>query len=165
MTSRKKPEYLVVGSIAISYILKLICSLLHKVILSNILFSWYERAIVLLTLSIVISVATVFLSEYHTTNKLLSKLNNKTIHESIWHDIINYKDGTTLCLVCDNAIYTGVLAYHEEKGEDSWFALDDYIIEENGHESKAENISYKSRIAIRLKDVRRVELYYGENDS
>lgn len=53
-----------------------------------------------------------------------------------------------------------ITSIHEEKGNESWFILEDYIIEENSVEYKAEDYPYPTRLAVNLKDVKRVELFY-----
>lgn len=126
---------------------------------------WNERAFILFICAVLLSIICVIISEAKIVNRLCLKLNNKTIHENIWADVIEYKRGTTLRLITENAIYTGVLTYHEEKGNDSWFVLKDYIIEEDNKIYKAEKILFDTRIAINIKDVKRVELYYGKKTS
>jgi len=164
-TSRKFGSYVMVGSIAISYILKASCSWLHTFIFAKIEFGWSKRAIVLCVVSCVLSIIFIKISECRLIKKVFLKVNNKSIHNDIWSDIIEYKDGTTLRIVCDDYTYTGKLFMYEEKGEDSWFSLEDYVIEENNT-----NVDYNSqkmgipcRIAIRLADANRIELYYGEH--
>lgn len=123
-------------------------------------FSWDERAIILSFIAISLSIITVIITELKPVNKTLLKINHKSIHNDIWLDVVDYKKGTTLRIVCEDAIYIGVLYVHEEKGNESWFVLDDYIIEENNKENKAEDNEYPTRLAINIKDVKRIELFY-----
>ena len=149
------------GSVAISYLLKAICSWLHTIFFVNIDFGWSKRAIVLCVLAFVLSIICVIISEIRAINKLSLKINNKSIHDDVWNDVIDYKNGTTLRFVCDDCIYQGVLVEHEEKGNDSWFVLEDYIVEENDTIYKAKEMGMPCKIMINLKEVKRVELYYG----
>lgn len=123
-------------------------------------FSWDERVIILSFIAILLSIITVFITELKLVNKMLLKINHKSIHNDIWLDVVDYKKGTTLRIVCENVTYIGVLYVHEEKGNESWFVLDDYIIEENSKEYKAEDNEYPTRLAINIKDVKRIELFY-----
>lgn len=162
MTSKKTPDYIIAESIGISYILKSLCSCLHQIFFKGIIFPWYVRAIILCALALVVAIILIFAVESNVFKSLCLRIGNKTLHDDVWPDVIDYKRGTTLRMICDDVTYIGVLAYHEERGNDSWFVLDKYIIEENNQTYKAENVGYDSRIAINIRDVKRVELYYGK---
>lgn len=160
LTSRKTSTYQVVWSVIVSYILKAMCSIGHKYIMVERPFSWDERVIILLAIAITLSVITVIITEFKPINRMLLNINHKSIHDDIWQDVIDYKKGTTLRIVCDDVVYIGVLLIHEEKGNESWFVLDDYIIEENNKEYRAEDNEYPTKLAIKINDVKRVEMFY-----
>ena len=160
-TSRKFGSYIAMGSVAISYFLKAICSWLHTIIFVNIDFGWNKRAIILCVLAFVLSIICVIISEIKIINELSLKINNKSIHDDIWNDVIDYRNGTTLRFVCEDCVYQGILVEHEEKGADSWFVLEDYIVEENDTIYKAKEMGMPCKIMVNLKDAKRVELYYG----
>lgn len=103
-----------------------------------------------------------FVTEIKCVNKILLHINNKSIHDDIWQDVIDYKNGTTLRFICGKSIYIGVLVGHEEKGNDSWFILEDFTVEEDDGCYKAEDMQLFSRMAINIRNVDRVELYYGK---
>lgn len=104
----------------------------------------------------------VWITENKYINKILQRINSKSIHNDIWQDVIDYRNGTALRFTCGNTIYTGVLVCHEEKGNDSWFILQDFIVEENNECYRSEDMSCNAKMAINLKNVDRVELFYGE---
>lgn len=160
-TSRKSSSYFIIGCVVVSYILKAIFSVLHTKIFVAKYFTSSERAIILSTIALILSLITVWFSEQKSINDMITKINHKSIHDDIWQDIIDYKNGTTLRMVCDDATYTGILLFHEEKGLDSWFVLDNYVIEENDKTFISDRITLPSKIAINLKTVKRIELYYG----
>ena len=54
-------------------------------------------------------------------------INNKSLHDDILTDVINYRDGTTMRIVCDDAKYIGRLIGHEEKGKDSLYLLKGHL--------------------------------------
>ncbi|MDO4304786.1 MAG: hypothetical protein Q4D94_12820 [Bacillota bacterium] len=162
LTSRKASSYQLILSVVISYIVKALFSIAHNYICTSIVFPWNVRVIILSAAAGILSIILVFITERKFVNKIFFNLNYKSIHDDIWQDIIDYENGTTLRIICDNAEYTGILAAHEEKGNDSWFVLEDYIIKENGKSYRAKDISYPSRIAVNLKDVKRVELFYSQ---
>lgn len=147
---------------AISYVLKAICSICHEYVFSDIIFSWSRRVIILSLLAIVLSLVSIFITEIKFVNKILLHINNKSIHDDIWQDIIDYRNGTTLRFICGNTIYIGVLVGHEEKGNDSWFILEDFIVDGKDENYEAKDMNCHAKLAINLKNVDRVELYYGE---
>lgn len=167
-TSRKPATYQVIWSVVVSYILKAFCSLGHNFLLKEYVFSWELKAIILSVLALLFSIIFVFISETSVLNRLTTKINSKTVHDDIWQDVIDYKNGTTLRFILDDLICCGILVAHEEKGNDSWFVLKDYVITENGKTLYAEDLIdreiniYDCMIAINMKDVKRVELFYGK---
>ena len=162
LTSRKDSSYQLIISVAISYILKAICSICHEYVLVDVTFSWSRRVIILSLFASFLSVIMVLFTEIKYINNILLHINNKSIHDDIWQDVIDYRNGTTLRFVCGDTIYTGVLVGHEEKGNDSWFILEDFIIDNPQNYYQAEDMTCYARIAVNLKNVDRVELYYGE---
>nr|WP_270248898.1 hypothetical protein [Coprococcus catus] len=159
-TSRKFESYVIPGSIAISYIIKAICILLHTIILNKITFSWNLRAIILCIIAVILAILFTKLSETNVFNKLFLKVNNKSIHSDIWDDIVDHKNGTTMQITCENVVYTGRLHFYEQKGEDSWFSLTDYTIEENGKTFESDSMGVPAVIVVRLSDAKRIELFY-----
>lgn len=146
----------------ISYILKALASYLHLYIFSTYSFPWNIKVLILSFTALVLSLLFVWVTEQKFVNDLSLIINHKSLHDDIWNDTIDYKNGTTLRIVCQDSIYTGVLVGHEEKGLDSWFILEDYTVEENDTVRNSENITYHSRLAINLKNVKRIELFYGD---
>ena len=165
-TSRKKSEYQLILSVATSYILKAICSISHRYMCPDMKFSWSEQVIILTVVGVLLSILFVKVSESDCFTKLTKKINNKSLHDDIWRDVIDYKNGTTLRIISDDGIvYFGILYAHEEKGNDSWFVLKDYIVEDHGMEYKSKDMQWDARIAINLRKIKQVELYYSNKVS
>lgn len=152
-------KYNVLYSIGISYILKAIFSMLHKRIFTYKSFLWSERAIILCITAFLLSVVFIVISETKVVKKIFNKINHKAIHDDIWLDVIDYKNGTTLKIDTTFGTYLGVLSAHEEKGLESWFVLENYHLEEDGNEYKASDLGYNAKIAINLKDVKHIEIF------
>jgi len=122
----------------------------------------------ILYVSFGIMLAFIFTKIYES--KLLQKLivwiNHKSINNDVWKDIIDYSNGTTIKVFLKNTpvVYIGVLISHEENGNDSWFVFKDYIAEyEDGKEFNAKTCSYPSTVAINLREISRMELFYNED--
>ena len=61
---------------------------------------------------------------------------NKSQNNNIWNDIIDHKFGTSLILYPsfnNDSYIVGTLVEYEENGTESWFALQDYYVYENGN--------------------------------
>ena len=168
-TSRKFKHvgYIAISCVIASYIIKNILILSHQLILHSIVFEKYAKIIIECVFAFLLSSLCVAITESKPFNKVYSWLNHKSIHEDIWRDVIDYKLGTTLIIYCNNETvsYTGKLWTHEEKGLESWFVLKDYIINYINKDEKinSRDIPLKTTIAINLKNIDRIELYYNNN--
>lgn len=138
--------------------------MLHNHIFINQTFSLGERVFISSMFAFILTIFLVFICERKWFNYLWSVLNNKSIHDNIWHDIVDFNRGTSLRIVCRNEeiIYSGILDCYEKKGLDSWFVLKDYVVEyKTGIKVDSRCISSESKISINLRNVDRIELYYG----
>ena len=61
----------------------------------------------------------------------------------------------------ETTLKSGKLFMYEEKGNDSWFCLEDYVVEEKDRKYSLVKTETPCRIAIRLADAKRIELFYG----
>jgi hypothetical protein len=150
--------------VVISFIIKECFVILHQYIFINKTFILGERVIICSVFALILSIFCVFISERKWFNNIWISINNKSIHDNVWQDIIDFNRGTSLRIICDkeNIIYGGILDCYEEKGLDSWFVLKDYVIEyKDGKTVDSRNILQESRISVNLKTVDRIELYYG----
>lgn len=162
LISKKNSSYLIIESIVWSYVLKSFCVVAHNYIFKNLKFDLSHRVLILTFLSVIISIFFIIIRKSTLIKKTFVLLNNKSLNDNILNDIMDYKNGTTLRIVCDNAIYTGRLVGHEENGKDSLYLLKDYIIEENGKIYYANKIKQKSVIAVNIVTAKRIELYYND---
>lgn len=161
-TSRNSSNHNIIISVITGCILKALMALSHVYILKNKSFSWSERVIILVIFAIILAIILAIISECKFVNTLFMKINYKSIHNDIWQDTIDYENGTTLKMTCNDVVYTGILVAHEENGNDSWFVLEEYMVEEDDGKYNSNDIPYKCRLAINLKTVNRLELFYGE---
>lgn len=101
-------------------------------------------------------------------NRLVDKINHKSINDSIWDDIIDYDLGTSLkVFLNDGNVCIGKLISREKKGNDSWFVLSEYItIDANGNEYNSKKVcelnGFVSTLTFRLSEVKYIELYYTQ---
>ena len=99
--------------------------------------------------------------------RIIHILNNKTIYDDIFDNVIDYDIATTMCvyLKSSNIYYTGEFIYREEKGVDSWICLVNYFsanVETNEKILDPEANGLKSSVIINLHDIDRIELFYND---
>ena len=141
-------------------------SIIFDIVISYLLKSFFDctplkdNIPILCLFSLILSIISVKISNTKFLKNIFSKINHKTVFEDIWLNVIDYDAGTSLKFIYQDGTYIiGILLYHEEKGIDSWFILGDYIIHEQNEEYDSSTYDYSSKIAINLKDVKRVEIF------
>lgn len=164
LISKKEHKYLVVYSIAIGYILKAVMSFLHAAFCPSVTINLGLKVIFYILTSVFIAFLTAKVYESKAFNKLLGKLSNKSINDSIWRDLVDFKNTTHMSVMCRNGtVYVGRLEYFEENGMDSWFALSLYAIKDYDKEGIQKAESFDDRLIINIRDVERVELLYSND--
>lgn len=168
LTSRKSENinFYLLWSVIFSFIIKTGMSFLHNFIMKERTFNLNEKVFICTIVAFLSSLICVIISERKWFNNIFININHKSVHNDIWHDIVNY-NGTTLKITCNNEeiTYTGILIGHEEKGSDSWFTLEDYFIKpKNGDAYASRDIGIPARIVINLKSVDRIELFYSDEE-
>lgn len=165
LTSRKLPKNILVGSIAISYILKAVYLIfINNRIGVEFLSYWSFRALILCLVSLSFSIICVLITENRKFNKFFMNINHKSLHNDVFSDIVDYKNGTTLRVRCEDCDYIGKLLCYEEKDKNSWIVLTNYIIQNDDDEFDSSNMLFPSAMMIKLSDIKRIELYYSKDN-
>ena len=73
-----KIEHSILWSVAISYILKALCSFLHEFIFKDVIFKWNERVIILVLISIILTIILIRFYESEWLHKIFKFINFKT---------------------------------------------------------------------------------------
>jgi len=159
LTSKKiDRKMLLVLSCLFSYLSITLISLFKQI--NNTLILSGVSFIVLTIITIIVSI----LYSAKWFKKILVKLFHKTPHSDIWRDVLEFDQGSNLKVYFkENDV--GIIGHHvvhEEKGNDSWFAISapikfniqtDKIIDERNKDN--ENII----ITFRLNDVEHIEVF------
>lgn len=92
--------------------------------------------------------------------KILSLL-GKTPNSNIWKDVIDFDIGTTVVVSMKESghRFTGVIETIEETNGDPWIILRDY----SSGDSAPATGPYLTRLALNLRDVEYMELYYQKD--
>ena len=66
----------------------------------------------------------------------------------------------------NDSYIVGTLVEYEENGTESWFALQDYYVYENGNKrASSDDYSYPAIIAVQLSHIDHVEILYPSENS
>lgn len=157
--------------IVVSYssktIIKFVDSIFSTCFPGNFLYDW-TKIFIHIILCIVAALILSCVWSKLNLNRIIDKINHKSINNCIWDDIIDYDLGTTLkVFLKDDITFIGKLISREEKENDSWFVLIDYItIDNKGNEYESrkacEPNGFISTLAFPLSEVKYIELYYTE---
>ena len=126
-------------------------------------------SIIYILTGIVLAVILTLLKRLAFVNKIVSKINNKTLDDDIFDNVIDYEKQTFMAvyLKASDIYYLGRFTYREEKGNSSWICLSDYGVIKKGTDEEIydpDKANLKSSVVIPLSNVERIELIY-ENDS
>ena len=154
---------LTLWSLFISYIIKSFYNLIELNLKQS-----HTSAVYVIT-GVLLAFLLTWLKQTKLIKKILPFFNHKSINDDIFDDVIDYDQSTMMSIFLKNSdiYYIGRFAYREEKGNDSWICLADYVVinkqtNETTYDPAKDNL--KSSIVIPLSNIERIELVY-ENDS
>lgn len=160
---------LAICSLFISTLIRSFYSAIHIFVLPNIKI---HDAIKIIVYSFTGFLFAVLLTRIKSTKVFIHMLyivNNKSINDDIFDDIIDYDKRTmmNIYIKSSDVYYIGRFSFREENGIDSWISLVEYCCVDKKTNNKlfepAEG-GLCSSVAIHLKDIERIEIIY-ENDS
>ncbi len=166
------PEnYVLLISIAISSLLSAVLQLANELMFVEPVSQWIIMLCAFL-ISIIVSFLLAKFSNCDSMKKVMRSLENKSINDNIWRDVVDYENGTKILvsLIGSDYGYLGFFLEIEEKGPDSWFALTDWNkVKLNENDEVITSFKHtgdpaiKSSIVLRLSDVKSATLFYGKD--
>lgn len=159
---------IIILSLVISVLIRSFYSTIHKFILNETLFDDSEKIIVYSLTGVFLAFVITYLRNTKIIRAILFKVNNKTINDDIFNDIIDYKKITTMhiYLKSSDECYCGRYLIREENGMDSWISLIDYYKKNkttNNIVFDPRKSGIKSTVTINFKDIERIELFYQDD--
>lgn len=160
---------LAICSLFISTLIRSFYSAIHIFVLPNIKIHDAIKIIVYSFTGFLFAVLLTYLKKLKVFRQILYQINNKSINDDIFDDIIDYDKKTmmNIYLKSSDVYYIGRFSFREENGNDSWISLVEYY----SMDKKTNNPIFNpkagglnSSVAINLKDVERIEIIY-EKDS
>jgi len=160
-------SFFTIWSIIISFIITSIVKIFDGLIFSRHSL-WLVSEIIICIIIACISAFLIYrLLEFKAFSKLIENVTRKSINSDVWRDIIDHDKGTALKIYLKNQAvsYTGKLWVREEKGNDSWIVIVDYICNYIDDNKEFNGIEFfkSTAVAINLREVERIELFYEKD--
>lgn len=159
---------LTIWSLFISTLIKSFYSALHIFILSHVKFPDAIKIIIFSSTGLLFAILFTQLKKTKIFTRILYKVNNKSINDDIFDDIIDYDNRTmmNIYIKSSDVYYTGRFSFREENGINSWISLIEYFCVDKRTNKKLfdpEDGGLCSSVAINLKEVERIEIIYEKN--
>jgi len=149
--------------VIISFIIKSTVSAFDSLIIPRYELIPWVAVILYIVIGMGSSIIATKIYESKRFKNYIAKINNKSLNNDVWKDIIDYEGTTVKVFLKDNdIIYTGKLITHEERGNESWFIFKDFVSEYNNSATfDSKKIDFPSVVAINLQEISRMELFYS----
>lgn len=160
---------LTIWSLFISTLIKSFYSVIHIFLLSNVKIPDAIKIVVYSLTGLLLAVLLTRIKSTKVFIHMLYIVNNKSINDDIFDDIIDYDKRTmmNIYIKSSDVYYIGRFSFREENGIDSWISLVEYCCVDRKTNNKlfepAEG-GLCSSVAIHLKNIERIEIIY-EKDS
>lgn len=159
-----------IWSLFISILVKSACSIAHTFIFVNVKFSDSAKILSYSSIGLCLSVIITLFRNTKPLRTILYKVNNKSVNDDIFDDVIDYNKRTNMMVYLRNSplLYIGRFLYREEKGIDSYIALIDYacLSTKDGQVIfDPDKSDMLSTVVINLKDIERIQLQYDKDSA
>lgn len=160
---------LTLWSLFVTALIKSFYSSLHIVALPNMVINDSLKIIIYSVTGFLLAIILTYITNMKLFTRLLYKINNKSINNDIFDDIIDYDKRTMMKIYIKSSdiYYIGRFSFREENGADSWISLVEYCCVDTKTNDKLFGPSEKelcSSVTINLNNIERIEIIY-EKDS
>lgn len=160
---------LTIWSLFISALIKSFYSVIHIFLLSSINIPDAIKVVVYSLTGLLLALLFTSLKKVKIFNRLLYEVNNKSINDDIFDDVIDYDKRTMMKIYIKSSdvYYIGRFFFREENVINSWISLVEYYCVDKKTNNKLfdpEAGGLCSSVVINLKEVERIEIIY-EKDS
>jgi len=160
---------LTIGSLFVSFLVKSFYSVCHSFILPNVEVNDSVKVIIFSATGCLLALLCTYLKRTKLFTKLLYSINNKSVNDDIFDDIIDYNKKTMMKVYLKetDVYYIGRFSIREENGINSWISLVEYCsVNKNTNEKIFDPTAggLNSSVTFSLSNVERIEIIY-EKDS
>jgi len=160
---------LTVGSLFISFLVKSFYSACHNFIFVNLEINDSVKVIIFSITGFLLALFCTYFKKTKLFTKLLYSINNKSVNDDIFDDIIDYAKKTMMkvYIKSSNVYYIGRFSFREENGINSWISLIEYYCVDKNTNKKIfdpEQGGLSSSVVINFNNIERIEIIY-EKDS
>lgn len=162
-------SFMTIWSIFISILIQSFYSVLHLFVLNNIPINTPIKVIVYSLTGLILAIIITKAKKSELLSSLIYKINNKSINDDIFTNIIDYDKKTMMKIYIKSSdvYYIGRFSFIEENGYYSWISLIDYYCVDKKRNKKTfdpQADELLSSVTINLSSIERIELMY-EPDS
>lgn len=166
---RTDVSILTIGSLFISFLVKSFYSACHSFIFPDTKINDSVKVFIFSITGLLLALFCTYLKKTKLFTKLLYCINNKSINDDIFDDIIDYDKKTMMKVYIKSSdiYYIGRFSFREENGINSWISLIEYYCVDKNTNKKIfdpEQGGLNSSVAINLGNIERMEIIY-EKDS
>lgn len=159
---------LTIGSLFISFLVKSFYAACHNFIFADIKINDSMKVIIFSITGFLLALFCTYLKKTTLFTKLLYSINNKSINDDIFDDIIDYDKKTMMKVYIKSSdiYYIGRFSFREENGINSWISLIEYYCVDKNTNKKIfdpEQGGLNSSVVINLSNIERIEIIYEKN--
>lgn len=149
-------------------VLNSFASFVHSVVMTNWHPTWQSKLFILCLFASICAMLSSLIYQSKWFSKALSIISTKTVHGDMLNELVDFKEGTrAIAVLNDGSICTGAIYKIEEKGAESFVALEDYALRianvNNSTIIKSIDYDNPNIVIIRLTDVARLQLLYTQS--
>lgn len=166
MSKKSNEKATVMLSCVISYVLLTIVTLLRTRYFKTLPDTPLLNSGIGLIIGTISIIIIIILSQRKWFKKILVTLFHKTLNNDIWRDVLDFENGSNLKVYIKDKDYYIIGHYknHEEKGDDSWLALNAFAkFEKETNKNYKKEPSYLDNeaiiVTIRFRDIEHIEIF------
>lgn len=145
-------------SVTMSVITQFLFSFAHKFVLTSVLFSQGAKFFLYILLNIFLSFGFSLLYRSKHFSKIFAKAFIKSFYPTVWENCIDFKNGSMVYIETTSGEFVEGLFYMiEEKGKDSWIALDNYKVPNNDLPFNVKE-KFNARLLLKVSDIKYIQV-------
>lgn len=145
-------------SVAMSVITQFLFSFMHKLALSDILFSSGAKFFSYMLFNVFLAAVFALLYRSKHFSSLFAKVFIKSFYPTVWENCIDFKGGSRMYIETTSGEFVEGLFYMiEEKGNDSWLALENYKAPNNDLPSNVKE-EFDTRLLLKVSDIKYIQV-------
>lgn len=145
-------------SVAISEITQFIFSFIHGFVFPNVLFNSGTKFFFYMFFNVLLATGLALLYRSKHFSSLFAKVFIKSFYSTVWENCIDFKSGSRVYIETTSGEFVEGLFYMiEEKGNDSWIALENYKVPNNDLPPNVKE-EFNTRLLLKVSDIKYIQI-------